>query len=260
MAALLEYTHRDFFLHRLHPATKLLWSITVLILSFLTDSPLFILALLLSNLLLAAAGGVLKEMLPTLRGLTIFAAILVLLQIFLVEEGKTLFYLIPTHSIGRVTDTGLQMSAVAALRMLATVSTIPILLLTTRMTDLATVLVEKCRIPYTYAFMFLTALRLIPTLMGEMEQVLQAQAARGYQTDTRHPMRKMRIILPLAIPLLVTTVQKIEQTAISMEMRGFASGPRSSYRTIKMQPADYLSIGLLAVVLAGCILWRIIVH
>lgn len=250
MAALLEYTPRDTFMHHLHPATKLFWSIAVLVLSFLTDRPLWILALLLGNLLLAAAGGVLGHMLPALRSLAIFATILVLLQIFLVDEGKTIFYLFPAYSMGRITDTGLHLSALAALRMLATVSTIPILLLTTRMTDLAAVLVEKCRIPYPYAFMFLTALRLIPTLLSRMEQVLEAQAARGYRIDTKNPLRRMRLILPLAIPLLVSTVQKIEQTALSMEMRGFASGPRRSYREIKMQPTDFICAGLLLLILS----------
>lgn len=259
MAALLEYTPRGSFLHHLHPATKLLWSVAVLVLSFLTDRPLWILALLLGNLLLAAAGGVLKHMLPVLRSLAIFAAILVLLQIFLVDEGKTIFYLFPTYNLGRITDTGLQLSALAALRMLATVSTIPLLLLTTRMTDLTAVLVEKCRIPYSYAFMFLTALRLIPTLLDRMEQVLQAQAARGYRTDTRNPLRQMRLLLPLAIPLLVSTVQKIEQTALSIEMRGFGSGPRSSYRAIKMGPGDYLAIGLLIIVLSGAVISRLFI-
>ncbi|MGQ9557361.1 MAG: energy-coupling factor transporter transmembrane component T family protein [Desulfurispora sp.] len=258
MAALLEYTHRDSFLHHLHPATKLLWSIAVLVLSFLTDRPLWILALLLGNLLLAAAGGVLKRMLPVLRSLAIFAAILVLMQVFLIDEGKTLFYLFPAFGAGRITDTGLQLSTLAALRMLATVSTIPLLLLTTRMTDLAAVLVEKCRIPYSYAFMFLTALRLIPTLLDRMEQVLQAQAARGYRTDTKNLLRRILLILPLAIPLLVSTVQKIEQTALSMEMRGFASGPRRSYREIKMQPADFICAGLLMLAVSISIIVQLI--
>jgi hypothetical protein len=65
-----------------------------------------------------------------------------------------------------------------AFRMLATVSTIPVLMMTTTMTDLAAVLVEKLKIPFKYAFMFITALRFIPTFSAEMDQIMQAQMSR----------------------------------------------------------------------------------
>ncbi|MCX7711483.1 MAG: energy-coupling factor transporter transmembrane protein EcfT [Clostridia bacterium] len=245
MPAMVEYIQTDSFFHRLNPITKILWTFAVLIISFLFNSPIPILVILLSNLLIALASGIIKQVLPMMKALFIFSFILILCQIFFVDEGKTLFYAIPYFNIGKVTDAGLNMSLVMSFRMVATVSTIPILMMTTPMTDMVVVLVEKLKIPFKYAFMFITALRFIPTLMGEIEQIMQAQMSRGYNSDTRNPFKKMVIVIPLAIPLLVSSIKKTEKMAISMEARGFASGPRSYFRKIVMGKADYAALVLL---------------
>ncbi len=252
MPAMLEYIPKESLFHRLNPITKILWTFTVLIISFLFNDPLPIFIILLSNLLVAYASGIIKQVLPIIKALFIFSLILILFQIFFVNEGKTLFYVIPFANAGRVTDVGLKLSLVMSLRMVATVSTIPIMIMATQMTDLVVVLVEKLKIPFKYAFMFITALRFIPTLMGEIEQIMQAQMSRGYDSDTKNPFKKMVIIIPLAIPLLVSSVKKTEKMAISMEVRGFASGPRSYYRKIDMKKADYAALMVFAAVILAC--------
>jgi energy-coupling factor transport system permease protein len=199
--------------------------------------------------LIAAASGIIKQVLPVIKALFIFSIVLILCQIFFVEEGKVLFYAIPYFNIGKVTDAGLDLSLVMSFRMVATVSTIPILMMTTPMTDMVVVLVEKFKIPFKYAFMFITAIRFIPTFMGEMEQILQAQMSRGYNSDTKNPLKKLVIIIPLAIPLLVSSIKKTEKMAISMEVRGFASGPRSNFKKVVMKTVDFLAISAFILVI-----------
>lgn len=252
MPAMLEYIQKDSLFHRLNPITKILWTFTVLIISFLFNDPLPIFIILLSNLLVAYSSGILRQVLPIIKALFIFSLILILFQIFFVSEGRTLFYVIPFANAGRVTDIGLKLSLVMSFRMVATVSTIPIMIMATQMTDLVVVLVEKLRIPFKFAFMFITALRFIPTLMSEIEQIMQAQMSRGYYSDTKNPFKKMVIIIPLAVPLLVSSVKKTEKMAISMEVRGFASGPRSYYRKIDMKKADYAALMFFVAAMAVC--------
>jgi len=43
----------------------------------------------------------------------------------------------------------------------------------------------------------------------------------------------------------VSSIKKTEKMAISMEARGFASGPRSYYRKIMMKKADYAALFVL---------------
>jgi len=247
---MVEYIPRSSFVHRLNPATKIIWTFAVLALSFIYQSPMAIFLIFLSNIAVAGLAGIFRNTLPVIKGLFIFSLILIAFQIFFVTEGKTLFFIIPYFKIGRITDTGLMLSAVMSLRMLATVSAIPILMMTTPMTDMVAVLVEKLKIPFKYAFMFITALRFIPTFMGEMEQILQAQMSRGYDSDTKNPFRKLVIIIPLAVPLLVSSVKKTEMMAVSMEVRGFGSGPRSHFRKISMRLGDYAVIALFVIAIS----------
>lgn len=252
MSGLIEYIPHDTLFHKLNPITKVLWTFAVIILCFMTASPLVILAVFATNIVIASYSRTLKRIMPFIKGLFIFSLMLVLFQIFFVTEGETLFYILPSNSIGRITDTGLKLSAVMALRMLATVSTIPILITTTPMTDIVVIMVDRLKVPFKYAFMFTTALRFIPVFMSEMNQILQAQMSRGFNSDTKNPFRKFMIIVPLAVPLLVSSVKKTEKIAISMEVRGFGTGPRSYYREIKMQTADYAAVAFLVVsVLSG---------
>ncbi|HEX3031864.1 MAG TPA: energy-coupling factor transporter transmembrane component T [Bacillota bacterium] len=238
---LTDYVQGNSLMHRLHPLTKFFWTITVLFLSFLSNNPLFLLGLLGSNVLVAAASGMLKKMLPVFKGLFIFSLVLILFQVFLVEEGQTLFYVIPFAKLGRITDAGLEMSVVMALRMVTTVSTIPLLMMTTRMTDLSYTLTGNLRLPYSYVFMFLTALQFIPSYLSETKRILKAQMARGYESDSKNVFKKIIIIIPLAVPLLVMSVRRIQTRAISMELRGFGRTNRTNYRVIHLRTPDYVS-------------------
>lgn len=254
MPALVEYIQVDSLVHRLNPLTKIFWTFAVLVISFLFDTPAAIFMVLISNLVIAFISGIIKEIIPVIKGLFIFSLLLIVFQIFFVDEGNTLFYLIPFFDIGRITDIGLNMSLVMSFRMVATVSTIPILMMTTSMTDLVVVMVEKLKIPFKYAFMFITTIRFIPTFMSELDQILQAQMSRGYHADTKNPFKKLVVVIPLAIPLLVSSIKKTEKMAISMEVRGFASGPRSYLRQIDMKRSDYATLAVIIIAIVGSLL------
>lgn len=249
MSVMVEYVKKDSLIHKLNPLTKIIWTFVVLIISFMLSEPALLLAILFLNLIFAALGRVINQVIPILKGLMVFAGILILFQIFFVDEGNTLLLLVPYQNWSRITDTGLELSFVMALRMLATVSAIPILMLTTPMTEIIFVLTENLRIPFKYAFMFITALRFIPAFLDELDLILQAQMSRGYHSDTRNPFKRFVIILPLAIPLLVSSVKKTEKTAISMEVRGFGSGPRSHFKELKMRKLDYYIVSLFSLII-----------
>lgn len=246
---LTNYVQGNSLMHRLHPLTKFFWTLTVLFLSFLSDSPVFLFLLFASNVMIAAGAGLFKRMIPVFKGLFVFSLILIFCQIFFVEEGQP-FYLLPFAKLGRVTDVGLQMSLNMALRMVTTVSTIPLLMMTTRMTDLSYMLTGTLHLPYSYVFMFLTALQFIPAYISEMNRILKAQMARGYESDSKNIFKKLFVIVPLAVPLLVMAVRKIQIRAVSMDLRGFGNGNRTNYRIIQLQNVDYFA-GILMVAVIG---------
>jgi energy-coupling factor transport system permease protein len=83
------------------------------------------------------------------------------------DQGNVLFHIIPFYDKLPVTDYGLLTGVAMAARMMAIVLSFLVLLSTTRIQDLVFTMVEKFKVPYDYAFMFMTALRFIPTFLGK---------------------------------------------------------------------------------------------
>lgn len=257
MSGVAEYVAKESPIHRLHPLTKLFWSLAVVSASFIFQNLVGQLAVLLSIILVAVLGRVLKELIPAFVGLMVVAGIFILFQIFFITDGETLFTLIPGTHIGRVTDEGLWACLAMAGRMIVITASFPVMMATTQIKDLVVALVNSLRIPYTYAFMFVTSLRFIPTFLGEMDQIMQAQCSRGYVTEGRNPIRKLFSLGPLAVPLLISSVRKAQRLAVSMETRGFGSGQRSHLHEIRFGLGDSVAFALMVVFGTIAILVRI---
>jgi energy-coupling factor transport system permease protein len=111
----------------------------------------------------------------------------------------------------------------------------------TQMNDLSNVLVTKLKIPYRYAFTLTTAMRFIPIFADEMAGIIEAQTSRGVELDTGNILRKIRLIIPLCVPLLITSVKKIEGSAISAEIRGFhLRTVNSCYKSYSFMLSDFV--------------------
>ena len=106
MAAVAEYISRNSPIHRLNPLTKMIWALSILGVGLLFNDYRYLLALLASVLLVAAAAGVLRSLLPAAAGLTVFALILLLSQALFYGQGQVLFYLVPVSNRLAVTGPG----------------------------------------------------------------------------------------------------------------------------------------------------------
>ena len=65
--------------------------------------------------------------------------------------------------------------------------------------------------------------------------------------------KKIKLVIPLCVPLLVSSVQKIDNVAIAAELRGFhLRNKNSCYKLTKFEIRDYstLLLGVFVVVLA----------
>lgn len=257
MAAAVEYIPKDSPVHRLNVMTKIFWAVFVLAAALMFNDYRYMLALLSSVLLVAAAGSVLGHLRPVTIGLTVFAFILFLIQMLFYDQGRVLFHLIPYVNYLAVTDQGVLSGIAMAARMMTLVLSFLVFLSTTRTQDIVLALVEKLKVPYDYAFMFMTALRFIPTFMGEVRQVSQAQAARGHAVEGFNPFKKIKAYAPVTVPLVLLSLNKAEYLAMAMETRGYGGGARTYLRESGMTPADYCLAALLAVFLAAAVAARI---
>jgi energy-coupling factor transport system permease protein len=225
MKGFLDYVSGDSALHALNPLTKLIIAFGLCSACFLTQNHLVVVGVGIFNLCLASMAGILDRSLRILAALVKMSVVLFIVQVFFVRQGGVLLSL-PGGVY--VTDLGVSFSGLFALRLIASVMPMALMLSITRMSDISNVLVRTLRIPYKYTFVLTTAIRFIPLFSEEMSGIMEAQVARGVEFDTRDFFKKLRLLLPLCVPLLISSVRKIEGGAISAELRGFNLRTRTS--------------------------------
>lgn len=243
MQGILDYVPGKSILHRSNPVTKLALSLSVCIACFLTGSIPVLLALIAFDMVIGYVGGVFSKAVSLLRGLCKVCSFLFLLQIAVVREGTPLFLF--------VTDAGLLLAAKITLRLIGATIPLALVLTVTQMSDLSNALVSVLHIPYKYAFTLTTSVRFIPVFINEMNGIMEAQTARGVEFDTKNIFKKMKLILPLCAPLLITSVRKADAGAMAVEIRGFHLRTRNcAYKTYPFARVDCL-IGIISVCLIG---------
>ena len=240
MTSVIDYIPGTSLLHRLNPVTKLALAAGIILATFLGDTYPLLVALLALTFALGAyaraAGGLVslsKLMVP-------LSLIMLVLQTAFIRTGDPVFLWVTTD--GLVTGTK------AALRLLGVALPLILMLTVTKLNDLANAVVEVLHVPYRYAFTFTTALRFVPVFSQEMNAIMEAQTARGVEYDTKNPIKKLKLMLPLCVPLLISSVGKTDATALAAEQRGFYLRTRAS--SYKRYPIKGLDIAVLIVSIA----------
>ncbi|WP_301870619.1 energy-coupling factor transporter transmembrane component T family protein [Collinsella tanakaei] len=248
MVNVIDYVPGATVLHRLNPVAKLALASGIIIATFLAASYPALVGLLVITLALGAYAGVFSRLASLLKVLLPLAAIMLVLQMIFVQGGERL--------VGFVTSEGLVTGSKACLRLLGVALPLVLVLTVTKLTDLANACVEILHVPYRYAFAFTTALRFVPLFGQEMNAIMEAQTARGVEYDTKNPIKKLQLMLPLCIPLLISSVDKTDATALAAEQRGFYLRTReSSYKRYPLQALDFAAIAVaVALIVAGALM------
>ncbi|MDR2607848.1 MAG: energy-coupling factor transporter transmembrane protein EcfT [Treponema sp.] len=252
MSGLLDYVSGNSLLHRLNPLTKLLLAFGLCVSCFLSMNHLVILGIIGFTLILSALSGVLRRSVRIFVSLIKLSIVLFVAQIFFVREGEVLIRF-PFNIY--ITDSGLSFSLLFVMRLIAATQPLALMLSVTRISDISNVLVRCCRIPYKYTFVLTTAMRFIPIFSNEMTGIMEAQISRGVEFDTKNFFKKIRLLLPLCVPLLISSVRKIEGGAISAELRGFnLRGRLSGSKTYPFGPIDAVMLLLCAGIVAAAVI------
>ncbi|MCH6269347.1 energy-coupling factor transporter transmembrane component T family protein, partial [Neobacillus citreus] len=117
---------------------------------------------------------------------------------------------------------------------------------------------KKVRFPvHEMALMMSISLRFIPTLMQETDKIMKAQIARGVEFASGPLKERIKAVIPLLIPLFVSSFKRAEELAVAMEARGYRGGEgRTKYRQLSWATADTVQIVLLAVLTILLVLLR----
>lgn len=247
MNGILEYIPGNSIIHKANPITKLALALSICIACFLTDNLFVLLGLLVVDMCIGIIGGAHKKAFGLLKTLGKASIFLFVLQVLVTRKGEPVFFFI--------TDVGLISGVKICLRLMD--ATIPLILVLamTQMTDLANAMVSVLHLPYKYAFTLITSMKFIPLFFGEMRDIMEAQTARGVEFDAKGIAKKMKLILPMCVPLLLTSVRKADANAMAVEVRGFyLRNRKSAYKKYGFGLSDLILFLCLAGIIAVSIL------
>ena len=118
---------------------------------------------------------------------------------------------------------------------------------------------KKIKVPiHEFAMMMTIALRFIPTLIDETSKIMNAQKARGADFSNGGLIKRAKALIPIIIPLFVSSFRRAEELAIAMECRCYHGGNgRTRMNVLKMKARDCIFILMSMAMLAGVILINI---
>ena len=105
------------------------------------------------------------------------------------------------------------------------------------------------------AMMMTIALRFIPTLIEETDKIMSAQKARGADMESGSLLQRVRALIPILIPLFVSSFRRAYELAMAMECRCYRGGEgRTRMKQLHLQRRDVLSLavflGMLGLIIA----------
>ena len=131
--------------------------------------------------------------------------------------------------------------------------TIPIVLLfvcTTNPSEFAASL-SKIGVSYRISYAVALALRYIPDIQREYRDISLAQQARGVEMSKKASLlNRLKAASSILIPLILSSMERIETISNAMELRGFGKGKkRSWYSERKFSKMDIISIAVCVMIM-----------
>jgi energy-coupling factor transport system permease protein len=247
---MLGYIKRDSFLHRLTGATKLicflLWS-TAAMLTY--DTRVLSGFFILSIVLFMISKIKLREIAFVLGFILLFLLLNnVAIFIFDPNQGSKIYgtqHLL-TAEWGRYKITLEQIfyQLNITLKYFVVIPPALLFILTTQPSEFAASL-NKIGISYRLSYAVAIALRYIPEVQRDYQTISLAQQARGVDVSrNEHIMKRVKNIVSIIVPLIFSSLEKIETISNVMDMRGFGQHKkRTWYSQKKYHVHDLLAIG-----------------
>jgi energy-coupling factor transport system permease protein len=219
-------------LHRLHPVTKLLGLLALLLAAFVVDDPRWLAPIGLVVLALLALAGALGH-------LGRFRWLFVLVFVFTIVVW-TLFFrgvFVPSRA-------GFLFGLSTAIRLDTFLATGLLFLATTRVEEVAYAL-GRIGVPYPVGFTLTLAFRLVPLFFDAAGTIVQAQRCRGLRMDQGSIVVRLRRFVPVIVPVFVGALRRADRMAMALELRGFNSGrPRTTFLRATVGPRDAIALSL----------------
>ena len=247
-------------IHRLDPRTKIILATIYIVSVFVVNNPVGFLLLALSSLLIVAISRIsFKVVFKSIKPIVFILLFTALLNIFM-TEGENLLV---SFWVIRIYAEGIARAVMMALRVIVLIiGTSALLTYTTSPISLTDGLeallapLKKINVPvHTFAMMMSIALRFIPTLIEETEKIMNAQKSRGADFTSGSLAQRAKALIPILVPLFVSSFKRAEELATAMECRCYR-GDNNRTKLVKLEyrRSDFAAIAFMLLFMCAMIL------
>ena len=258
-----QYYPVNSFVHSLDPRTKLVLLIAYIVAIFIAQT---FYGMILCAIVLIATVFIARvpfgSVLRSVKGILFILILTSILNLFF-HGGEHL--LTPESWAIKIYREAVVFTVFLLLRLFLLVMASAVLTLTTtpvRLTDgiesLLTPL-KWIKFPvHELALIMSIALRFIPTLIDETNRIIAAQKARGADFESGNIFKRIKAIVPILIPLLISAFRRAEELGDAMDARCYSgSKNRTKYKKLVFGWRDLVAAIVCAAMIAGVVLFNV---
>ena len=235
MTNLFHYIDRPSPIHRLTGASKLvcllLWSFAAM----LTYDTRMLILLTVLGVIMFVVGRIKIRDVSFMLGFTLVFMVLnnILVFVFAPQHGVSLYgtkhVLLSLGGRWDVTAEQLFYHLNLVLKYLAAIPIVLLFVCTTNPSEFAASL-NRIGVSYRIAYAVALALRYIPDIQREYHEISQAQQARGILLSRKDNLiRRLKNAAAILIPLILSSMDRIDTISNAMELRGFGKNKKRSW-------------------------------
>ena len=261
-----RYTFRETYVHHLDARNKIFLMILFMVGIFF-QFHMWSTSLILSGIyfvilliIMIVSRVSFLSLFKSLGGMWMFIIILMAIYIFIPNNN---YYLPVAFNVGslEVQWDAFCQTGYIILRLILMISLTMVLTSTTKPMDMTYAFewymtpLKVVRFPaHEIAMTLSVALIFIPTLLDETERIMKAQASRGVDFNRGGLFKRFGAVIALIIPLFVSALERSEELANAMIVRGYdPRAKRSRYRKLTFSWRDIIAFLFIGGVFAGII-------
>lgn len=246
--------------HKLDPRTKIILATLFIVAVFVANNPVSFLLLVAVTLALIAISRIsFRVIMKSIKPIVFILLFTAIINVFMtVGDGEPLV----SFWVLKIYEEGIARAILMALRVIILIVGSSVLLTYTTspiaLTDGIEALLsplKKINLPvHTFAMMMSIALRFIPTLVEETEKIMNAQKSRGADFTTGSLVQRAKALIPILVPLFVSSFKRAEELATAMECRCYR-GDNNRTKLVKLEyrGRDFIFMIFFVLLLAGLI-------
>lgn len=249
--------------HRMDSRVKLVLTMAFIVMLFMSSSIYGLLVGILFTVLSFAVSKIpVKMILKSLKPIVPIIIFTAVLNLFFVRTGEVLW----EFKFIKITSEGIHTAVFMTVRIICLIVGSSLLTYTTSPIDLTDAIerllspLKKIKAPvHELAMMMTIALRFIPTLIEETDKIMAAQKARGADMETGSLIQRAKALIPILIPLFVSSFRRAEELALAMECRCYHGGEgRTRMKQLKTSGIDYIAIAITMLFIAAVVVINIL--